>query len=203
MKSSVTACPLDCYDACTIIYDNEKLKPFKNGYTNGFLCPHLNHYDKFERIIKPRYKGEEISMEEALLKLKALLEANLKSDILHYRSSGNFALMQEVTDHFFANLGATLTDGTLCDGAGEAGIIEGRGSNKNMPLGEIEKSDVVIFWGRNPHTTSSHILPLIKDKTIIVIDPVKTKIADMADLHYKLNRILIYIWHCFWLDLFI
>jgi len=186
-KSSITACPLDCYDACGIIYDENRLKPFKNGHTNGFLCPHLNHYDKFERIIKPRYKGEEITMQEALLKLKELLESGLKSDILHYRGSGNFALMQEVTDHFFAKLGATLTDGTLCDGAGEEGIIEGRGSNKNMPLSEIEKSDVIIFWGRNPHTTSSHILPLIKDKTIIVIDPVETKIAEIADVYIQIK----------------
>ncbi|ADN09418.1 molybdopterin-dependent oxidoreductase [Sulfurimonas autotrophica] len=186
-KSSITACPLDCYDACGIIYDENRLKPFKNGHTNGFLCSHLNHYDKFERIIKPRYKGQEITMKEALLKLKELFKSELKSDILHYRGSGNFALMQEVTDHFFANLGATLTNGTLCDGAGEAGIIEGRGSNKNMSLSEIEKSDVIIFWGRNPHTTSSHLLPLIKDKTIIVIDPVKTKIAQMADLHVQIK----------------
>jgi anaerobic selenocysteine-containing dehydrogenase len=187
MKSSITACPLDCYDACGIVYDENKLKPFKNGHTNGFLCPHLNHYDKFERIMKPRYKGREITMKEALLKLKELFASELKSDILHYRGSGNFALMQEVTDHFFANFGATLTNGTLCDGAGEAGIIEGRGSNKNMPLSEIAKSDVIIFWGRNPHTTSSHILPLIKDKTIIVIDPIKTKIAQMADLHIQIK----------------
>ncbi len=187
MKSSVTACPLDCYDACGIIYDKNKLKPFKNGHTNGFLCPHLNHYNKFDRIIKPRYKGQDITMQEALLKLKELLASDLKSGILHYRGSGNFALMQEVTDHFFAKLGATLTNGSLCDGAGAAGIIAGRGSNKNMPLSEIEKSEVVIFWGRNPHTTSSHILPLIKNKKIIVIDPVKTKIAKMADLHVQIK----------------
>lgn len=75
----------------------------------------------------------------------------------------------------------------MCDGAGEAGILEGRGSNKNMPISEIEKSDVVIFWGRNPHTTSSHLLPLIKDKKIIVIDPLKTKIAKNADLHVQIK----------------
>ena len=186
-KSSVTACPLDCYDACGIIYDEKRLKPFKDGHTNGFLCPHLNHYDKFDRIKKPRYKGKEITMQEALEKLKELFASECKSDILHYRGNGNFGLLQEVTDHFFAQLGATLTNGTLCDGAGEAGIIAGRGSNKNMPLSEIKKSDVVIFWGRNPHTTSSHILPFIKDKTIIVIDPIQTKIAQMADLYLQIK----------------
>ena len=187
MPNNITACPLDCYDACVISYENGKLKALKTGHTSGFLCPHMNHFQKYETIQTPRYKGEEITMEAALKHLAQMLGESKPNEILHYRSSGNFALMQEVSDHFFASYGATLTDGTLCDGAGEAGIIEGRGSNKNMPISEIEESDVVIFWGRNPHTTSSHILPLLKDKKIIVIDPVKTKIAKMADLHLQIR----------------
>jgi anaerobic selenocysteine-containing dehydrogenase len=187
MKSSLTACPLDCYDACGIIYDEGKLKPLKDGHTQGFLCSHLNHYERYERIEKPRYKGEEISVDEALEKLSEMLDENPKSETLLYRGSGNFGLMQGVTEHIFAQMGACLTDGNLCDGAGEAGIIAGRGSNKNMPLSEIAKSEVVVFWGRNPHVTSSHILPLVKDKTIIVIDPVRTKIAKMADLHIQIK----------------
>ena len=187
MKSSITACPLDCYDACSIVYDEGRLKAFKDGHTQGFLCPHLNHYASHERIKQPRYKGKTITMDEALAKLEEIFSATLKSEILHYRGSGNFALMQGITDHIFAQMGVYLTDGSLCDGAGEAGIIEGRGSNKNMPLSEIAKSEVVVFWGRNPHVTSSHLLPLIKNKKIIVIDPVKTKIAKMADLHIQIK----------------
>jgi anaerobic selenocysteine-containing dehydrogenase len=56
-----------------------------------------------------------------------------------------------------------------------------------MPLSEIKKSEVVIIWGRNPHTTSSHLLPIIKNKTIIVIDPIKTKIAKMADVYIQIK----------------
>jgi len=185
--NNTTACSLDCYDACEVIYDNGKLKGVKGGHTQGFLCPNLNHYDKHEIISKPRYMGKEITLDEALEKLKDILLTSDKNEILHYRGHGNFALMQEVTDHFFASYGATLTDGSLCDGAGEAGIIEGRGTNKNMSISEIAKSEVVIFWGRDPHTTSSHLLPLMKDKTIIVIDPVKTKIAKMADIHVQIK----------------
>lgn len=187
MQSNSTACPLDCYDACEVIYENGKLKAKQSGHTQGFLCPHLNHYDNYKTITTPSYKGEEISLEDALSKLKEIINSCEKNELLHYRGHGNFGLMQEVSDHFFASYGATLTDGSLCDGAGEAGIIEGRGSNLNMPLSEIEKSEVVIIWGRNPHTTSSHLLPIIKDKTIIVIDPVKTKIAKMADLHIQIK----------------
>ncbi|QOP41556.1 molybdopterin-dependent oxidoreductase [Sulfurimonas marina] len=182
-----TACPLDCYDACEVVYKDGTLKGTANGHTQGFLCPHLNHYENFERISAPRYKGEVISLDKALKKLKEIIEQTPKHQMLHYKGHGNFGLMQDVTDHFFASNDNILTDGSLCDGAGEAGILEGRGSNKNMPYSEIEKSDVIIFWGRNPHVTSSHLLPLIKDKKIIVIDPVKTQIAKTADYHVQLK----------------
>ncbi len=184
---SKTACPLDCYDACQIDYVDGKIKPSKDHRTQGFLCSHLNHYEKQQFIQKPSFMGKEITIEEALAKLIEILKSTDNSSVLHYRGSGNFALMQAVTDHFFASFGANLTEGTLCDGAGEAGIINGRGSNKNMSMDEIKKSDVVIFWGRNPHTTSSHLLPSLKEKTIIVIDPIKTQIAKSADVHIQIK----------------
>ncbi len=68
---------------------------------------------------------------------------------------------------------------------GSIGIIEGRGSNKNMPLQEISKSDIIIFWGKNPK--NNDMLELTKDKKIIVIDPLKTKIAEIADIHVQLK----------------
>lgn len=185
--SNVTACPLDCYDACDIVYEKGELKGLKSGHTKGFLCQKLNNYLEYETIKRPRFLGEEISLEEALIKLKEMVKSSEKERILHYRGSGNFALMQEVTDHFFASYGAVLTEGSLCDGAGEEGIVQGRGSNKNMPLHEIEKSEVIVFWGRNPHVTSSHILPIIKGKKIIVIDPVRTQIANTADLFIQIR----------------
>ena len=182
---NITACPLDCYDTCTIEYSDGQLKGLKKGFTQGFLCPHLNHYETFSRIEQPRYQGVEISMDDALSHLIKIVQES--KNILHYRGNGNFALMQEVTDHFFANMGATLTEGSLCDGAGEAGIIAGRGHNDIMTPSEIAKSEVVVFWGRNPHTTSSHILPFLKGKKIIVIDPIKTKIAQNADLYVQIK----------------
>lgn len=182
-----SACSLDCYDACEIGIENNKIVPLQKGHTLGFLCPHLNHYSEYNTITSASYKGEEISLDDALLKLKMILKGTKKEELLHYKGNGNFGLMQDVTEHFFASFGATLTNGTLCDGAGEAGILRGRGSNKNMPLSEIAKSEVVIIWGRNPHTTSSHLLPLLKGKKIIVIDPVKTKITKIADLHIQLK----------------
>ncbi|WP_428739343.1 molybdopterin-dependent oxidoreductase [Sulfurimonas sp.] len=185
--SNTTACPLDCYDACQMTYESGKLKGLQGGHTHGFLCPHLNHYENFERITQPTYKGKVISLDEALQKLKKIIGQTPKQQLLHYKSHGNFGLMQDVLEHFFASNGNILVDGSLCDSAGEAGILQGRGSNKNMPYSEIAKSDIVIFWGRNPHVSSSHLLPLMKNKKIIVIDPVKTQIAKMADYHVQLK----------------
>ncbi|MEA1920279.1 MAG: molybdopterin-dependent oxidoreductase [Campylobacterota bacterium] len=185
---SKTACPLDCYDACSIIYEDGKLKGDpSHSLTQGFLCPHLNHYEKHERISQPRYKGETISMKEALSLLEQKLKEIPNNRTLHLRGHGNFGLMQGVTDHFFASHGAQLTKGSLCDGAGEAGILKGRGSNLLLTPEQIAKSEVVIFWGRNPHVTNSHYLPMLKAKSVIVIDPVRTKMADQADFFVQIK----------------
>jgi hypothetical protein len=109
--SSKTACPLDCYDACSIDVVDGKLKGSKDSYTHGYLCPHLNHYGNHPQIALPRYKGAEVTMEEALNILEdKIAGVSDPSQILHYRGRGNFALMQQVSDHFFASYGATLTE---------------------------------------------------------------------------------------------
>jgi len=50
-----------------------------------------------------RYKGCEIDMNEALNILSEMLSESNVNDILCYRGSENFALMQEISEHFFAH----------------------------------------------------------------------------------------------------
>ncbi|MDP3266821.1 MAG: molybdopterin-dependent oxidoreductase [Sulfuricurvum sp.] len=187
--SQTTTCPLDCYDACRIIIDkNGKLKgDDTHPITQGYLCPHLNHYDEFERILVPKYKGKTISLEEAMEILCNTLQSSDPAKTLFYRGSGNIGLMQRSSDHFFAGMGAIGTRGSLCDGAGEAGIIEGRGINYALSPGIIDEAEVVIVWGRNPHVTHSHLLGTLKNKSIIVIDPVQTQLAKTAALHIQIK----------------
>ncbi len=185
--SKKTACPLDCFDACEIIYDGKIKASKEHPYTQGYLCPHLNHYEENNFITQARYKGENISIERALEILKEKLESTDKIKTLQYRGHGNFGLMQDSMNHFFASYGATLTDGTLCDGAGEAGILEGRGANRLLNPTEIAKSDVVVLWGRNIETTSSHLMPFLKNKEIIVVDPYETSMVHKAVQHVKLK----------------
>ena len=94
---------------------------------NGALCTLLNKsMQETTRIEQPMVDGKEVSMDEAM---EAVVNAFKKKSSLLWRGSGNMGVMQEVTNLFMEQLEGTLTKGSLCDGAGNAGIIEGRGVN--------------------------------------------------------------------------
>ena len=179
-----TACALDCPDACGISVDTDEFPRLKADTNNGTLCSLLNK-DMFDtpRIDKPTINGIEVSMVKVLDEVAKVL----KEDSLLWRGSGNFAVMQEITNLLFEKIDGTLTSGSLCDGAGDAGIVEGRGVNRTLPLEQIEMAETIIIWGRNPSTTNSHIMPYLKDKKIVVIDPIATPLAKQADLHIQIK----------------
>ena len=183
-----TACPLDCYDACSVIYEDGKLKGDPNHpFTKGFLCPSLNGFLKQKRILIPSFDGKEITMQEALEILSSTLKKNQNKKSIFFKGSGNFGKMQDVSNLFFEKYGSVFTRGSLCDGAGDSGIVAGRGKNLTLPISQIKKSEVVIVWGRNISVTNSHLMEVIKNKILIVIDPVKTQIAKKADIHLQLR----------------
>lgn len=179
-----TACALDCYDGCSIVYDNDKISGDKlHPVTQGALCANVNkNIFKEPRITTPMINGKAVSMDEALKYVADVID----DKTLLWRGSGSVAVMQEVTNLLMGKIDGTITKGSLCDGAGEAGIIDGREVNLTLPLEQIAKSEVVVIWGRDVTVTNRHIIPFIKDKKIIVIDPIKTKIAKSADLHIQL-----------------
>jgi anaerobic selenocysteine-containing dehydrogenase len=95
--------------------------------------------------------------------------------------------MQGATKQFFASHHAVLASGSLCDEAGDAGVCEGRGANLCLSPLHVKDAEVVILWGRNPTVTNSHMLPSLKGKTLIVIDPVKIDFSLHADLHIQIK----------------
>jgi len=184
-----TACGLDCYDACKIVLEEDTFPKMagdeEHPVGNGALCTLLNKSMHEEpRIQKARVSGVEVSMDEAM---EAVHEAFKNQTSLLWRGSGNVGAMQEVTDLFIEKVEGTLTKGSLCDGAGDAGIVEGRGINKTLPLEQIKEADTIVVWGRNVTVTNAHIMPFIEDKKIVVIDPVKTAIAKKADLYVQIQ----------------
>jgi anaerobic selenocysteine-containing dehydrogenase len=182
-----TTCPLDCYDACSVRYNDNKLKGDKeHPYTNGYLCPNLHEYLETPRITSARYEGKDIDMELAKIILTQKLEEFKDKKTLFFKGTGNFGHLQNITGEFFSKYGSTFTKGSLCDSAGIAGIEAGRGKNYILTPDEIAKSEVVVVWGRNIENTNSHLLDTIKNKILIVIDPVKTSLAKKAHIHLQI-----------------
>ncbi len=186
MGSIKTTCGLDCPDACGIVATSETIQADKEHPTsNGALCALLNTYLlKEPRIKSAKVNGKEVSLEEALDATKEALDTHAK---LLWRGSGNFGVMQEITNLLFDKIEGTTTKGTLCDGAGDAGIVEGRGVNRILPPEQIAKAEVVVVWGKNITVTAPHLMPYLEGKQIIVIDPVKTAIAKKADLFFQIS----------------
>jgi len=184
-----SACGFDCYDACKIVarVDEDGVKldaDNSHPYSNSALCRVLNQdMLKAPRITKPMVDGREVTMSEALDEVAKVLNSNS----LLWRGSGNFGVIQQITDLLFAKLDSHTTKGTLCDGAGDAGVLEGRGVNKSLSPKQIAQADVVVVWGRNITVTNAHLMPYLEGKKLVVIDPVKTPIAKMAHLHLAIK----------------
>ena len=185
MSEIKTTCGLDCPDACGIVAIDGKIQADPNHPTsNGALCALLNREMPQEpRITNPRVNGEETTLDKALDAIKEALESQTK---LLWRGSGNFGVMQDITNLLFEKIKGTTTKGTLCDGSGDAGIVESRGVNRVLPPSQIAKAEVVVVWGKNITVTASHLMPHLEGKEIIVIDPIKTAIAKKADIHLQI-----------------
>jgi len=184
-----TACPLDCFDACSIVVDPNQIRKLVASSsvpsTNGVLCSHIyKHIHKAKRVTAPMVNGKEVSLNKAL---DAVVDAIKDKPWLLWRGSGNLGSMQKVTNLLAKEANGVLTHGTLCDGAGDAGIVESRGVNRLLPMEQVAKSEVVVVWGRNITVTNSHMMPYLEGKKIVVIDPIETKIAKMANIHIQIK----------------
>ena len=139
---------------------------------------------KTTAILTPRIEGVEVNMQVAI---EAIVEAFRAKNSLLWRGNGTTDMMEEVTNLFMAKIKGTLTKGSLSDGAGNAGILNGRGIHHALPWEEVAKADTVVVWGRNIDVNDTDIMASLEGKKIVVIDPIKTPIAKRADCHLQIQ----------------
>lgn len=176
-----TACPLDCYDGCGVVFDGN-FKASKNHIlSNKKLCTN------FGKLLNQKPLTSNLPLCETLEIVKTKLLSASPQKILYYKGSGNLGVMNDITKLVFSKMGATITTGSLCDGSGEAGIVANRGAVINPEFSNLTNSDIIIVWGRNLTVTSPHIYNAIKDKEFITIDPIKTEIAKKSILHIQIK----------------
>ncbi len=207
MKTTITSCTRDCPGACSIVAHVENGKIVKlrgnkeNEFTSGFLCRNArnyleNHFYSTKRILYPLKKEnggwERISWDEALDivadKLKTTKERYGSTSILYYQGFGARTALRILNQRFFNLFGGVSTlYGTICGGIGQSGQELDLGERISHDPFDHLNSNVIIIWGRNPAVTDVHLWKILtkakkNGAKMVVIDPVKTDTARMADL---------------------
>lgn len=205
------SCPLDCFDACSMIATINEGKVIKiegdkdHPFTQGFVCKkgkkHLERLYHPNRILSPKkkYKGKwiDISYEEAIDEISEKL-INIKKEygpkgVLHFYDSGYGGLSKTVDKMFFNYFGgATVHTGSLCWGAGIEAQKLDFGDNKSHAPEDLVNSKTIIIWGRNPADTNIHLMKYLTEAKkngsyIYLIDPIKTNTAKIVSEHISIK----------------
>ena len=94
---------------------------------------------------------------------------------------------------FFHKLGASLLDRKpLCGGIRAEAWMGTFGAVPGMRPEQVALSKLVVAWGNNVTWSNLHLMPLINKVRrgggkLVVVDPVRTKVAEQADLHLTLR----------------
>jgi len=202
----LTACSRDCPDVCALEAQVEEgrlvaLKGVKDDpVTKGFLCPRTTRFverqyssDRLDTpLLRVHGSTREISWEQALdLCAEKLTRARKEygpESILHYQSGGSMGYLKSLNSVFFEQFGpVTEKRGDICSGAGEWAQEIDFGLSDSSDPEDLYNSQLIILWGKNIHTSSVHLLPIIleakkRGATVVGIDPVPTKASRLSEL---------------------
>lgn len=211
MKKISHGCTLDCADCCKFnVYvkndDIIKIEGDKDHpYTKGFICKkglaHLKRLNHSKRIYKPLIKindkWKEIEFDEAiniLVKKLSYYKSKFGSkSILYYEQYGNGTVLKSIGEKFFNFYGGvSLSKGGPCWSAGIAAQKLDFGDSRSHSLEDMLNSKNIFVWGKNPANTTIHTMQMIKmakekGSKIIVIDPIETATAKLADKYIKIK----------------
>ena len=208
------ACCLDCPDSCTwqVTVSKDKVTQFKahsdNPFTAGKLCDKMADYPTTvtfnpKRLLNPlkrigkkgEAKFEEITWEKAISEISSQLKILIKEKggeaVLPFSYGGNEGKVQcNAGDIFFAHIGSTVLDKTICGNAVVAGIMATNGQTTGVLPEDIEHSRYIILWGTNTVHSNQHLWAFIekaraKGAIVVVIDPFQSQTALLADWHIQ------------------
>ncbi|UCF92267.1 MAG: molybdopterin-dependent oxidoreductase [Desulfobacterales bacterium] len=169
---AVTACTMDCPDACslvvhrkpdgTVAIEGNPDNPFTSGFTCHKIKQHAARLQNRRRILQPlkrKGSGWQTISWEAALDLCAAHIQELRGEpaaILHIHSDGAKGVLKEATRLFFARLGASRIRGSLCDAAGYMAYVHDFGSRKNHDMRDLCHASYIVNWGKDLSRSSIH-----------------------------------------------
>jgi anaerobic selenocysteine-containing dehydrogenase len=210
------ACPHDCPDTCSMIVkvSDGKVTGVQGNadhpFTQGRLCAKTNHYEERvyhpDRVLWPMKRSgpkgsgqfTRISWDEALdtigTRWKSIIADSGPTAILPYSYLGHEGLLNGLTvgDPFFNALGATISERTFCDSGACTGYIMTVGPTPGMDPESFQHSKYIVLWACNMLSTNAHMWPFVAEAqkngaTVVVVDPLRTKTAQLADWHLPIR----------------
>jgi anaerobic selenocysteine-containing dehydrogenase len=190
MTDLLTACSLDCPDACSIrvSVENERIVSIDaapnalNPGTDGWICSKVKHTPELVhgadrvteplRRVGPKGSGEfePISWDDALDLFAERVQAGFDSHgpesvvpYLYNSSAGSLA-SDGLSPLVWEALGTARTDITICAlTSAVAWSLVNRDLQPADPA-DLEHSDLIVVWGANPNTSNSHLTPVLEDR---------------------------------------
>ena len=197
----VTACTMDCGDACSLVVDAAKKSVRGNPahpFTKGFCCKKGGRYferlDAEDRIVTPliRENGtfREASWDEAMGLVVQKLDAAraVPESILHVRGHGYRGVLATASSILFGRLGAATVSGSVCDETGIVASIMDFGELHHNAPEDILNADRIVNWGRDMTRCSVHQLALVhqarkKGVEVLTVSPGGDGTPEFSDVN--------------------
>lgn len=212
----LSACPHDCPDTCAMITTVENGVATKvrgnpeHPFTRGGLCVKVNNYEQRvyspDRVLHPMRrtgakgagKFERIGWDDALAEIgrrwSEIIETSGPAAILPYSYLGTQGTLNGLNagDAFFNRLGATISERTFCDSGAITAFFMTCGPTAAIDPESFVHSRYIILWAINTVSNNLHHWPFIaaaqaRGAKVVVIDPVATRTAKLADWHIKIR----------------
>jgi anaerobic selenocysteine-containing dehydrogenase len=208
MKPKITACTMDCPDACSLIISSDdenriSLKgnpehPITAGFTCAKIKDHIARLQSTDRILHPLLRVEDgwqaISWDEALnLCVRKIQQLRHEPKaILHIHGSGAKGVLKEAGALLFNLLGTSRTWGSLCDAAGYMAYIRDFGSRKNNHIHDLFNAGVIVNWGKDLSRSSVHTAAIVRKARrngtkVLTISPGGEDSAGYSDEHLRIR----------------
>ncbi len=214
-KTVFGACYHDCPDRCSwkVTTKGDKVTEFAasadNPYTAGNLCAKMARFPEDvtfhpDRILSPlkrngpkgsgtfgKSSGDQ-AMGEIAGRRRKIIGQKGGEAILPYSFGGNQGLVQgkAIPNRFFARIGASQLERTICGNAAVAGVLATNGQTTGVLPEDIVHSRYIVLWGTNPIRSNQHLWPFIlkakrSGAKIITVDPFQSETSQEADWHIQ------------------
>jgi anaerobic selenocysteine-containing dehydrogenase len=212
-----TICTLDCPDACSLrvtvraglitAVDASPVSEFTDGWicskvkrsarrvhaSNRIMTPLIRTGPKGSGEFRPATWDEAIELVAHRMRQARSERGNGDSIVAFtYNSSAASIERQSLSEAFFAAIGATVADHTICAAINGVAWASVYGSMASADPRDVVNAQLVVIWGANPTVSNTHFPPLVNEAVkrgarVVVIDPRRTAMAKRADLHLAIR----------------